>query len=73
MCKKFNLIYFFYSSLAREAIRNLVLDNQIAPHNDDYHSKMCNYVKTANFVAPVAEKKDEKTKAPAEKKTQQKK
>jgi hypothetical protein len=51
---------FFFSSLAREAIRQLLDDNQIAPNNGEYHSRMCNFVKTANFVAPVAEKKEEK-------------
>jgi len=76
MCKKLfeQLIKFLliYSSLAREAIRNLLADNQIAPHNDDYHHNKCNFVKTANFVAPVSEKKDA-AKAPAEKKASAKK
>jgi len=49
-------------SLAREAIRQLLADKQIAPHNNEYHYRMCNFVKTANFVAPVAEKKEEKGK-----------
>ena len=74
MCKTnlFLTKFLFFSSLAREAIRCLVLDGQIAPHNDDFHSNKCNYVKTANFVAPVAaEKKD--AKAPSEKKAQGKK
>jgi hypothetical protein len=56
-----------YSSLAREAIRSLLADKQIAPHNDDYHHNKCNFVKTANFIPPVVEKK-EAGKAPAEKK-----
>jgi hypothetical protein len=61
MCKKlFLFILYYFSSLAREAIRVLLQDKQIAPHNDDYHSNKCNFVKTANFVAPVAEKKEEK-------------
>ena len=46
--------------MAREAIRQLLADNQIAPHNDEYHFRMCNFVKTANFVAPVTDKKEEK-------------
>jgi hypothetical protein len=46
-------------------------DKQIAPHNDDYHHNKCNFVKTANFIPPVVEKKD--AKAPAEKKAAAKK
>ena len=46
--------------MAREGIKQLLADNQIAPHNGEYHSRMCNFVKTANFVAPVVEKKEEK-------------
>jgi hypothetical protein len=46
--------------LAREAIKQLLADNQIAPSHGEYHYRMCNFVKTANFVAPVAEKKEEK-------------
>merc|ERR1712151_814317 len=49
-------------SLAREAIRQLLSDNQIAPHNGEYSFRMCNFVKTDKFVAPVAEKKEEKGK-----------
>jgi hypothetical protein len=47
-------------------------DNQIAPHNDDYHHNKCNFVKTANFIPPVVEKK-ETGKAAAEKKAPSKK
>merc|ERR1712151_81364 len=47
-------------SLAREAIRQLLADNQIAPTNGEYQYRFCNFVKTANFVAPIAEKKEEK-------------
>ena len=46
-----------YSSLAREAIRNLLEEQKIAPYSE-YHSKYSCFVKTANFVAPVAEKKE---------------
>ena len=49
--------------MAREAINQLLADKQIAPHNDEYHSRMCNFVKTANFVPPVTEKKEEKKQA----------
>jgi hypothetical protein len=45
-------------SLAREAIRALREEQKLAPFNNDYHSKYCCYVKTANFVAPVVEKKE---------------
>jgi len=61
-----------FSSLAREAIKNLLADKQIAPHNDDYHHNKCNFVKTANFVPPVVEKKDA-AKGAAEKKAPAKK
>jgi small subunit ribosomal protein S25e len=44
-------------SLAREAIKVLREEQKIAPVNE-YHSKYCCFVKTANFVAPVVEKKD---------------
>merc|ERR1712151_1369294 len=49
-------------SLAREAIRQLLSDNQIAPHNGEYSFRMCNFVKTDKFVAPVAEKKRKRKK-----------
>merc|ERR1712032_1796766 len=47
-------------SLAREGIRQLLADNQIAPSSGEFHRRFCNFVKTANFVAPVVEKKEEK-------------
>ena len=54
------ILFIFFSSLAREAIKQLVADNQIAPSNGEYHSRFVNFVKTEAFVAPVVEKKDEK-------------
>lgn len=44
-------------SLARQAIRSLREDNQIAPVSE-YHHKYCCFTKTANFVPPVVEKKE---------------
>ena len=44
-------------SLAREAIRALREEQKIAPLGE-FHSKYCCYVKTANFIAPVGEKKE---------------
>mgnify|MGYP007043757471 CR=1 FL=1 len=41
-------------------LKEFLSDNQIAPNNGEYHSRMCNFVKTANFVAPVTDKKEEK-------------
>ena len=46
--------------MAREAIQQLIADNQIEASNGEYHSRMCNFVKTANFIAPVVEKKEDK-------------
>jgi hypothetical protein len=43
--------------LARQAIKQLLEENKLAP-NSEYHSKYCCFVRTANFVAPVAEKKE---------------
>jgi hypothetical protein len=64
-------------SLAREAIRALREEQKLAPYNNEAHSKYCCYVKTANFVAPVVEKKEgaQETKkgGQAEKKQQGKK
>ena len=60
MCKFFSQIFNLFSSLAREAIKQLVSENQIAPNNGEYHARMCNFVKTANFIPPVQEKKEEK-------------
>ncbi len=37
-------------------------ENKIAP-NSEYHSKYACFVKTANFVAPVVEKKEAPQKA----------
>ena len=44
-------------SLARQAIKGLLEEQKIAP-NSEYHSKYTCFVKTANFVAPVSEKKE---------------
>lgn len=46
------------ASLAREAINALREEQKLAPLNE-YHSRYCCFVKTANFVAPVQEKKEE--------------
>jgi hypothetical protein len=61
MCKKI----FNFSSLARQAIKSLLDEQKLAP-NSEFHSKYCCYVKTANFVPPVVEKKEgaEKTQQP---------
>lgn len=47
-------------SLAREGIKQLTADGQIEASNGEFHSRMCNFVKTAAFIAPVVEKKEEK-------------
>ena len=59
-------------SMAREAIRALVDEGKLK-HNSESHSKYSCFVKTAAFVAPVAEKTDVKAKAPQEKKAPAKK
>jgi hypothetical protein len=43
-------------SFARQAIRELLNENKLAPATE-YHSRFSSFVKTANFVAPVVEKK----------------
>ena len=45
-------------SFARQAIRELLNENKLAPATE-YHSKYSCFVKTANFVTPVVEKKPE--------------
>jgi hypothetical protein len=57
MCKK-SINNNRFSSLAREAIKVMREEQKLAPVSE-YHSKYCCFVKTANFVAPVAEKKDQ--------------
>lgn len=44
-------------SFARQAIRELLSENKLAPTHE-YHSRFSTFVKTANFVAPVVEKKE---------------
>ncbi len=51
-------------SFARQAIRELLSENKLAPATE-YHSRYSCFVKTANFVAPVAEKKPETQKGGA--------
>ena len=46
--------------MAREGIKQLVADNQIAPSNGEFHTRFVNFVKTEAFVAPVVEKKEDK-------------
>ena len=54
-------------SFARQAIKELVLENKLAP-TTEYHSRWTTFVKTANFVAPAApEKKDPKQKGDQQK------
>ena len=58
-------------SLAREALKELREQEQIVP-SLEYNSKYCCFVKGPKYVAPVAEKKDDK-KGAADKKNKSKK